>query len=633
MSEIEPHEVLLDKLAREREKEISERRFETPILETPLFLFLLLVLTSFLFIFGKVIFLQFFKKKDLSILAKENQFSILKIGAERGVIYDRNGEQLVFNHLSFDLYYKKREEKDWRWLKTLNEVLNLETEELKKRIENSKENEVLLAKNLELKKALFFLGQKENFPQLFLKENIIREYKEGPVFSHLIGYLGKITQEELEKEREFYDLFALIGKEGIEKSYEEVLREIPGKFQIERDTQGKKLNAKIISNPQPGKSLILYLDAKLQRKLKEEMEKKIKELGANGGAGIAVDPKTGGILAMVSLPSFDNNLFAQGISEKEWEKLEKDPKVPLLNRATSAQYLLGSTIKPFIALAALEEKIISPTETIEDQGYIKIVSKFDPNKIFYFRDWAVHGKVDMRKAIAESCNVYFYTIGGGYGPKRGLGPIKIKKYLELFGFGKIPEVDFPIPKYSSGFIGDPEWKKENLKENWWDGDTYNLSIGQGFILATPLQVAQAYLPIATKGKLLKLRFVWKIVNEKGEIIKEFGPEVIKENFISKENLEVVREGMRWAVTGENSPHASAVLLKDLPVTAAAKTGTAQVQKKGCENCYQVWISTFAPFEDPKILLVIVLEDVRGKLSQVVLPIAKEVLDWYFKNEN
>jgi penicillin-binding protein 2 len=201
--------------------------------------------------------------------------------------------------------------------------------------------------------------------------------------------------------------------------------------------------------------------------------------------------------------------------------------------------------------------------------------------------------------------------------------------LEIFGFGKSVDSDFPIPSFATGLIGDPQWKKEKFGESWWDGDTYNMSIGQGYILATPLQVARAYAAIANGGKLLKPRFVKEIVDEEKNVVETIQPEIEKEIQIDQKNLQIVKEGMRWAVTGQNSPHASAVALSDLPVAVAAKTGTAQVPRKGCEDCYTIWISVFAPYEDPKIVLTIMLEDVKGRLSQVVVPVAKEVLNWYF----
>jgi penicillin-binding protein 2 len=628
MFEIEPHEVLIDKLAKEKEAEISERKFERPIFKRPFLFFFVFALISFLFFGARVFYFQFLLFKELSIEAKENQFSISKIGAERGVIYDRNFEQLTFNHLSFDLYYKKNQKVNEKFLDTLSQILGIKKEDLKEKIESQKGNEILLVKNLDFEKVLIFLGQKENFPQIVLKENLTREYKDGKIFSHLIGYLGKISAEELERESGFYTLQDLVGRDGIEKYYEKILRKVPGEILIEKDAKGRKISVKIIREPQAGKSLVLYLNAKLQRKIKEEMEKKIKEIGAFGGSAIAVDPQTGGILALLSFPTFDNNVFSQG-KESEIERLLSAQNNPLLNRAVSGQFLLGSTVKPLIASAALQEKIISPKKKINCQGKIEVPHRYKPEIVYTFRDWTVHGLTDIRKAIAESCNIFFYTIGGGYKNQKGLGPTKIKEYLEKFGLGKHVETDFPVPSFAKGLIGDPKWKKEKFRESWWDGDTYNLSIGQGYVLATPLQVAQAFLPIANGGKFLKLQFVWKILDQNGNLIEESKPEEWRENFIDPENLKIVREGMRMAVTGKGAPQASAKSLSLLPVAVAAKTGTAQISKKGCKECYTVWIVVFAPFENPEILLVLTIDGVKDISTAITIPVAKEILNWYF----
>lgn len=633
--EIEPHEVLLDKLAKKREEEIgiSEKKLETPIFRGNLFLFFSFLFFLVLILFFRTFYLIAIKGKEFSAQAQSNKYILAKIQAERGIIYDRNLTQLVFNIPQFNLVLEKeklptQEREKKKILKEISQILKIDFQKLEKEI-RSEPSKIKIAENLDHQTLVILEAKIENLPGFEIESSFDRKYLDGETFSHLIGYLGKIEFDEFKAETDFYSISDLVGKEGIEKSYEKILRKNPGKILIERNAKGNIISQEIVSLPDSGKSLVLWLDSNLQKKIKDEMEKKIKEVGAKGGAAVAMDPKTGGILAMISLPSFDNNLFSQEISKEDWEKLQKDPKNPFLNRATSGQYLLGSTIKPFIAIAALEEKIISPQRKINCEGKIEIPHQYNPEIVYTFGDWTVHGLTDIRKAIAESCNVFFYTIGGGYKDQKGLGPTKIKKYLEIFGFGKIPETDFPIPLFAQGILPDPQWKKEKIGESWWDGDTYNLSIGQGYILATPIQVAKAFTAIANGGKLMKPKFVWKIIDNEKNTIEEFRPEVIKEDFIDPKNIEIVREGMRWAVTGQNSPHASAIALKDLPVSAAAKTGTAQVFKKGCQDCYNIWIATFAPYENPEILLVIVLEDVPGRLSQVVVPVAKEILNWYF----
>lgn len=634
--EIEPHEVLLDKLAKKKEEElgISEKKFEVPLFRKILLGFFYFLISIIFILFLRTFQLQIIKGKDFTALAQENKFIIGKLQAERGVIYDRNLKQLVFNLLSFDLILEKNklpqsETEKQKILKEISQILKMDLKELERKIEENPTLAFSVAENLDHQALIILETKIDQFPGFRIKENSTREYLDGGSFAHLLGYMTKIKSEELKSDPEFYSIFDYVGRDGIESSYEKILRKNPGKIRIERDALGNVISKEIVSLPESGKSLVLWLDSDLQKKIKDELEKKIKEVGAKGGAAVAIDPKTGGVLSLVSFPTFNNNLFSQGISLEEWSNLEQDILRPLVNRVITGQYLIGSTIKPLIAVAALEEEIISPNKKINCQGFIEIPHRYEPEKSTKKEDWTIHGWTDLRKAIAESCNVYFYAIGGGYGEQEGLGPSKIKKYLQLFGWGEVSKIDLPIPEWATGLIPDPEWKKRVIGEFWWDGDTYNLSIGQGYILVTPLQVAVAFSAIANGGELLEPRVVQKIVDSQKNVIEEFEPRIIRENFIDPKNLEIVREGMRWAVTGQNSPRASAVLLNSLPVSAAAKTGTAEMDRKGCQDCFNIWISVFAPYEDPKIVLVIVLEDVKGLRSQVVVPVAKEILDWYF----
>ena len=633
--EIEPHETLLDKLAREKEIElgISEKKFEVPLLKKELLGFFLFSIFLISLLFFRTFQLQAIEGKNFLAKAYENKYILKGIQAERGVIYDQNLKQLVFNIPRFDLVLEKenlpQSDKE-KILKEVSQILKIDLKNLEKKIQEGKEPKIKISQILDHQTLIILETKIEELPGFKIEQSLTRDYLDGQTFSHLMGYLSKIKSEELKKEPEFYSILDYVGREGIEKSYEEILRKNPGKLRIERDALGNIISKEIISLPESGKSLVLWLDSDLQKKIREELEKKIKEFEARGGAAVALDPRTGGVLALVSSPSFDNNLFQKGSDTEAIEKILKDPRDPLFNRALSGQYLIGSTIKPLIALAALEEKIISPEKKIYAGGFIEIPHRYNPEIVYRFGDWAIHGWTDLRKAIAQSVNVYFYTIGGGYGDQKGLGPTKIKKYLQLFGWGEIAKIDLPIPEWATGLVPDPQWKKKTIGEAWWDGDTYHFSIGQGYILVTPLQVATAYSAIANGGKLLEPRVVQKIVDSEKNLIEEIQPKVIRENFINPKNLQIVREGMRWAVTGQNSPLASAVLLNNLPVSAAAKTGTAQVFRKGCKDCYNIWISVFAPYEDPEIVLTIMLEDVRGLPSHLVaVPMAKEILNWYF----
>ena len=633
--EIEPHEVLLDKLAKKKEEElgISQKKFETPLFKRVFQGFFYFSILLLFLLFLRTFQFQVIEGKELSILAFENRYIFHKIQAQRGVIYDRNLKQLVFNRPSFDLVCEKNNlpQEGYERKRVLNEVsqiLKIKPESLEKIIREAAESENFtfpVFQNLDNLTLLILETRIGELPGFEISENSIREYKEGETFSHLIGYMGKIKTEELRGESEFYSIFDYVGRDGVENSYEKVLRKNPGKIKIERDAKGNIISKEIVSLPESGKSLVLYLDSDFQKKIKETLGKKVKEVGAKGAAAVALDPKTGGVLAQVSLPGFDNNIFSKG-NQKEIQELLDPKNDSLFNRAIKGKYLTGSTIKPLIASAALEEKIISPEKKINAQGKISVQDQWNPEKIWEYKDWAVHGWTDMRKAIAQSVNVYFYTIGGGYGDQKGLGPTKIKEYLEKFGWNQKTGID--LPGEVEGFIPDPSWKKSYFERKedqvWVDGDTYNLSIGQGFLQITPLEVAVSFVPIANGGKLLKPQVVQKIVDERKNTVKEFGPVILKESFIDPENLKVVREGMRQAVTGENSPKASATLLNSLPVSAAAKTGTAELGG----DYYHNWITVFAPYDDPKIVLTIVIEKVKG-VKVATLPIAEEVLEWYF----
>ena len=369
--------------------------------------------------------------------------------------------------------------------------------------------------------------------------------------------------------------------------------------------------------------MVLWLDSELQKKIEEILHKILENVGAEKAVGVALDPKTGGILALVSIPSYDNNLFSKGADQEALSNLLTDLQEPLFNLVISGLYPTGSVIKPLIASAALEEEIISPSKKIDWKGGIAIPHNYEPEITTIKQDWRIHYATDMRKAIAESCNVYFYTIGGGYENQEGLGPSRIKEYLELFGWGNKTGID--LPGEVEGLIPSVEWKKEVKKEGWWDGDTYNLSIGQGDISVTPLQVVAAFVAIANGGTLYKPKGVKQIIDSEKNIIEEISPEILRENFIDPENLQIVREGMRRAVTGEGSPYASAVSLNSLPIKASAKTGTAQTSRP---DYFHNWITVFAPYDDPQIVLTIMIENVEG-IRAATLPAAKEILNWYF----
>ena len=630
--DIEPHEVILDK--KTEELGLFEGKIEVPLLKSVIWRFFIFSVLVVSVLFWRVFQLQTIEGESLLAQAHENRYILNKIEAERGVIYDRNLKQLVFNVPTFDLICEKdklsqSETQREEILNQLSQILELEKEVLKEKIENEEDSSVLISENLDHQELIILESKIEELKGFRIEQTSIRDYIEGDNFSHLIGYMGKISSEEWKGEPQCYSISDCVGRTGIENYYEKVLRKNPGKVKIERDVLGNIISKEIVELPESGKSLVLWLDSELQKKTKEELENQLKIIGSKKAVAIALDPKTGGILTMVSIPSFDNNLFSTG-DNRAINELLNNPQEPLFNRVIGGiGYMTGSTIKPLIASAALQESVISSQKSITCTGLIEVEHEYNPEIVYKYHDWNVHGWTDMRKAIAESCNVYFYSLGGGNKDFniKGLGPETIKAYLQLFGWGQKTGLD--LPNEGEGVL--PE-----IDKDWRLGNTYHFSIGQGAFTVSPLQVVNAIASIANGGKLMKPKAVQKIVDTSSvsledisedslNVIEEIEPEIIRENFIDPENLQIVREGMRQAVTGRNSPLASAVLLNSLPVSSAAKTGTAETP---IEGIYHNWVTVFAPYEDPEIVLTIMIEDVDD-IQSVVLPVAREILNWYF----
>ncbi len=608
--EIEPQEVFLDKLFRSRQEEVglSEKKIEVPLSKRFIQSIYLIFLILIVILFGKTFQIQFVQGEEFSRLARNNQFIAHEIQAHRGVIYDKDFNQLVFNKINFDLVchpeeIPQNEKERKRMLDEISLIIEKEVQ-----LPDSF-SDFLVLENLNYQQLIIFRTREKDFPGFEVISHAVREYREGEIFSHLIGYQRKTGE-----------------KTGLEEFYEEYLKENSGEIKIQRDAMGTFTAEKVESMPESGKSLVLWVDSDLQKKVYEELKKSIENAGSERGVGVVLDVKTGGVLSLVSIPSFDNNLFSQGMSAEQWEEISNDIREPLFNKVISGTYPTGSTIKPLIASAALEENIISPDKKILCTGEIVIKSPWDEEVSWTYHDWSVHGWTDIRKAIAQSCNVFFYTIGGGYKDIEGLGVEKMKKYLELFGWGNTTGID--LSGEEEGFIPDKEWKKNNFQENvdkiWMPGDDYHLAIGQGDLRITPLQVAVAFVAIANKGILYKPRVVQKIVDENKNIIQEFEPQINNQNFISQETLQIVREGMRQTVTDGSATN----WLNSLPVKAAVKTGTAQTGK---EDYYHNWITVFAPYEDPEIVMTLMVENVEG-MKAVTLPLARDILNWYFSQK-
>jgi len=622
--DIEPNEIFMDSLSSKQEEAlgIPERKLEVPLYRLMLNFLLIFCFIVLFGLLAKTFYIGITEGDEYKEMAERNKYIHYKVQALRGIIYSSDMQQLVYNKLSFDLvcnkaYLSEDEGERNNVISMIADILKKEVGEINELINASEKNELIIASNVSHQQLVLLETEIDTLEGFDIKNNTVRDYPDGEVFSHILGYTGKISPEELAVS-DNYAMTDYIGRMGLEKGYEEILHRKAGEIKIERNAEGFEVSKGSVSLPDSGDSIVLNINYGLQKKLSESVANILEEVNGDKAAAVAIDPRNGAILAMVSFPEYDNNIFNQGTQEELSFLLARNDN-PLFNRVISGQYPTGSTIKPIIALGALEEGIISPSKTIEDYlGYIEIPNQYDSSITYKYKDNAIHGIVDMRKALAVSCNTYFFTIGGGYEGQKGLGLAKINKYLNLFGWGKETGVDIAGEK--PGLIPNNEWKEKVKGESWYVGDTYNLSIGQGGLLATPLQVASAYVAIANGGTLYEPQLVKKSIDNNGNTIVEMGSKVIRNNFFSKENIKVVQEGMRQAVTS-----GSAVSLNSLPFKVAVKTGTAETSYI---NHYHNWIGAYAPYDNPEIVLVVMIENVEGVRSATV-PVTKDVLNWYF----
>ncbi|MDP2640936.1 MAG: penicillin-binding transpeptidase domain-containing protein [Candidatus Yanofskybacteria bacterium] len=620
-SEIEPQEVLLDKLARDREsQELGEKRLEVPLSQSILrAVYGTFVLIAILFL-GKSFLLQVAAHEEMAAAAARNTLRSIPVFADRGVIYDRYGVQLAFNGASFDLLCDRRDipaslNIRERLLEILLEISGSHATEIQKVFEEGISPQVVIQKNLTHEQLLLWETRKTEGEGCQVQENIARVYKDGSLFAHLIGYTANISAQEF-KDRTDYFVQENIGKMGVERSYQDELRGRHGKIVMEKDSFGNLVQEHGRVDALPGRSIQLWADAGLQRALAESMQTALAKIGVRKGAAVALDPRNGGVLALVSFPSFDSNLFSQPISVNDWNSISQDPDRPLFNRAIAGSgYPSGSVIKPLIGLAALQEGIISANTALETPLSL-CVQNIYTGEDECFADWTFHpGRNDVKRSLAESINPFFYKIGGGHKEFQGLGAAKIKEYLELFGWGERTGID--IPNEGGGVL-------PLLGPNWRLGDTYHLSIGQGPFAVTPLQVATAFAAIANGGTLFEPQVVRTIFDDSLSETQE--PKILKEGFLDAENGRVIREGMRQTVINGTATG----FLDRIPAAVAVKTGSAQtgrIHADGQEMLHS-WIAGFAPYENPEIVLVVIVEDTKVR-QPAALEVARDVFQWYF----
>ena len=445
-----------------------------------------------------------------------------------------------------------------------------------------------------------------------------RSYPLSEASAHLVGYLGRLPPEEANK-LDSYQINKLIGRSGVEEVYEKYLSGEVGTKLIEVDSKGKAISEITQKTPKAGDDLYISIDSELQKRIYDDLKLVATSRGFKGGGAVAMDVNTGEVLSLVSYPGFNTSVLTQGSSKKEISEILNSESKPLFNRAISGQYPSGSIIKPLYALAALEEKIISPEKEILSTGKLVVPNPYNPDAPSIFKDWKAHGYVDMRHAIAVSSNVYFFTIGGGFEDIKGLGVTKIRQWLSKFGFGEKTGIDLYGEK--EGFVPSPEWKAETFKTdpNWRVGDTYNLSIGQGNFQVTPLQMAVFAASIANGGKLLEPH-VLKEVRKGGKVIWEAEPKIRRTVDVSVDNLKVIREGMHLA-----SKIGTAQALLGLNLEVGAKTGTAELDQT--KKTVNSWFMGYFPYDKPKIAIAVVLEG--GSYTNVVGATAatRQILEW------
>lgn len=431
-----------------------------------------------------------------------------------------------------------------------------------------------------------------------------RTYRDQHGIAHLLGYVSYPKKDT----SGFYYQTDTIGTEGVEAYYDSIIGGKNGLKITEQNAVGEKVSESVIYAPKDGAELALSIDTRLQEKLYKEMEAVSLSHGFRGGAGVLLDVSDGSVLAAVNYPEYDANILVSGENSNAISAYVNDPRKPFLNRAIAGLYTPGSIVKPFIAIAALAESIITPEKKIESTGSISLPHPYYPDKFSVFTDWKAHGFVDMRRALAVSSNVYFYEVGGGFGDQPGLGIRRIESYLRRFGIGDRTNID--LGGEAAGIIPTPEWKEAAFDgEPWRVGDTYLTAIGQYGFQVTPIEMARAVAALANGGTLVTPHFEKNAVTPSQNLTKGISPEA----------FDVVREGMREAVLS-----GTARGLNIPAVTIAAKTGTAE---RGDKSFVNSWIIGFYPYEKPRYAFAIVME--RGERDNLIgaLFVMRNLLEW------
>ncbi|MFQ5480566.1 MAG: penicillin-binding protein 2 [Thermodesulfobacteriota bacterium] len=567
--------------------------------------------------------LQIMKGSFYGLQSRHNKTRTVKSQAPRGIIYDRNGIKLVINRPGFDLYIIPEDVTDWPGTKSmLNKLTGLTEDTINKRLKRASGRPpfraVKLKEDLSWEETVKIESFNFEMNGVMLDVTPKREYIYGRALSHLIGYLGELNIEELKRlHSKGYDAGDYLGKYGLEKSIEEHLRGTDGFKDLEVDALGRKINVLGWTPPFPGHEVTLTIDIKTQLAAWQAM-------GSNAGAVVALEPKTGRILAMLSSPSFDPNKISAGITHKDWNNLLKNPLHPLTNKVIQGQYPPASTFKPLVAASGLADKAIKPETLIESGPAFHFAGRS-------YRDWKAegHGIINYKRAIIESSDTFFYQLG------LLLGVNTLAKHSRSFGLGSPTGIRLDGEK--SGLVPDSEWKKRVKKERWYQGETISVAVGQGFMLATPIQMASAFAAIANGGTLYRPAVIEQVTTPEGKVLQDFKPEISGRVDISAGILKKIRMALRAVVTDKDG---TARLLSSNRLKIAGKTGTAQVahmieRERDLEKIQyklrdHAWFVGFAPYDDPQIVIAVLVEH-GGFGASSAAPIAKKIFKAYLTN--
>ena len=570
----------------------------------------------FAVLIGRMAYLQLYKGDYYYRLSEGNRIRAVKILAPRGIIYDCNGEELVKNEPGFVVSLLRTNEKpDMAVINKLATIIEVPPEQILEKIKQNEDSyePIRIKSNLSAAMVTKIEERSEDLPGILLEMQSIRKYVNNELAVHVLGYVGEVSEYEISKGQN-QDLKAgsIVGKFGLERYYDKYLRGTDGSYREEVDVAGRVVQTLDELPPKPGQGLVLTVDAKLQREAEKIVDEHLKYLRssgfapkANAAAIVAIDPRNGAIKALVSRPAFNPNLFVNGISSKDWQAINDNPFDPMSDKVISGEYPPGSTFKIVTGSAALETGKVTPQEMIFDSGKHWLIPMGNA-------EGEALGWLNFHKALAASDNVYFYEMGNR------VGIDVLKKYAAMFGFGKTTGID--LFGENEGIIASPEYKMKVFDEDWYLGDTFNAAIGQGFNLATPIQLAVMLSAVANNGDIYKPHLVDKIVNDDGSVVKEIKPEKVGRLPVSAETLELLQSALK-AVAQEGG---TAAQMANLSVPVAGKTGTAE-NPHGKDHGLFVG---YAPADNPNLVVVAVI-DQGGFGSVSAAPIVQRIFEYVF----